>query len=86
MKDFKCNELFIVFHHSFHIPHACFLQAIAAERVSHMIILDEGNNSSVNADQIHELLNSLSPNDVIILSVPPLTAQDIWKIAVQVVQ
>jgi hypothetical protein len=61
------------------------LQTIAAARVSSIKLLEEGNNSTINADQLHEVLDTISPNDVIILSVPPLVAQDIWKAALPAV-
>lgn len=63
---------------------ASSIQQLAIERVSSMKVLDAGENSSVSASQIDEILTGLNPSDVVVLAVPPLVAEDIWKVAVQV--
>ncbi|KAI5054819.1 hypothetical protein GOP47_0029964 [Adiantum capillus-veneris] len=62
---------------------ASSIQQLVIQRVLSMRVLDVGDNSSVSASQIKEILNSLNPSNVVILALPPSIAKDFWTVAMQ---
>lgn len=63
---------------------ASSIQQAVIERVSTMKVLEVGETSLINGDQVKEVLSGLRPTDFIILVVPPAVAEGIWSAAAQV--
>ncbi|KAH7293707.1 hypothetical protein KP509_28G037900 [Ceratopteris richardii] len=59
------------------------IQQIAIERILSMKVLDLGEDSLININQVREILDGLNANNAVILALPPLTARDFWTLAVQ---
>eukprot|EP00249_Psilotum_nudum_P005665 c19100_g1_i1 orf=181-1620(-) len=57
------------------------IQKMAIDRVLNMFVLESGDTSTIDTAQLKRILYSLQPNGVVILVVPPLIAEDIWKAA-----
>lgn len=60
------------------------IQLAATERVLNLEVLDSGENSSVDANQLEGILSVLQPSNFVILAVPPLVAEEIWRVATNV--